>query len=168
MPLAGAIADRTRGLIPVTFDALKKDKRVGDVPLQQAIDLCKEVITGLVVDPTQEVTYPLLVIDFIAKCAVIEMIPAGIDFWMNQSMSIDSTGTNEHVSYVDRAKQLEDLRDKLIEETRLKSLQVAKLLDYYQDDGTAVPQMTSASINPYHLTPSPEEFPRPFQQTQYS
>lgn len=168
MPITGVIADRVKGLIPVTWDALNSDARVGDGPLQTAIDLGKEMVTGEVIDPSQEAVYPLLVIDYIAKLAVIEIAPAGIDFWMNNSMSVNSTGTNEVISYIDRAQQLQSLRDDLIQETRLKQPEISKLVGYWIDNGRAVPQMSSASINPYHLTPSPEEFPRPWRITEYS
>lgn len=168
MALAGAIADRIRGLIPVTWDALKNDARVGEMPLQIAIDLAKETVTGRVVAETAERAYPLVVIDFLAKTAVIEICPMGFDFWMNQAQTVSSTGTNELVSYTDRANRLESLRGDLITETRQKWEQIAKVVGYWVDSGRAVPQMSSANINPFHLTPSPEEFPRPFRQTQYS
>lgn len=168
MPIAGAIADRAKALIPITWDALSLDPRVGDSSLQSAIDVSKAAVTGQVIDPNQEENYPLVVIDYIAKVAVIEIARSGIDFWMNQSLSQSSTGTNENVSYVDRAAQLEKVRDGLTEETRLKQPEIQKMVNYYVDSGHAVPQMSSATTNPFHLTPSPEEFPRPYRQTQYS
>lgn len=168
MAPTGAIADRVRGLIPITWDALIKDARVGGGPLQVAVDLAKETVTGKVVDPNLEGNYPLVVIDYIAKTAVMEICPTGIDFWMNMATAITSTGTNEVTSYVDRAKQLDDLRKALLQETRAKQQEIAKMVNYWIDSGLSVPQLSSANINPFHLTPSPEEFPRPYRQTQYS
>lgn len=168
MALAGAVADRTRAIIPITWDALISDDRVGDGSLQSAIDLAKSTATGNLVEPTAEQNYPLVVIDYIAKLAAIEIAQTGIDYWMNQSVSISSTGTNENITYTDRAKVLEDLRGNLLLETRQKQPEVAKLIGYVLDTGKAVPLMSSANINPFHLTPSPEEFPRPYRQTQYS
>lgn len=168
MALSGVIADRAKAIIPITWDALSKDGRVGDVPLQSAIDLAKETVTGVVVQPTQEETYPVVVVDYIAKIAVIEICSAGVDYWMNQSVAFSAAGTNESLSYSDRARVLEDLRRSLLEETRMKMPEVQKMVGYWIDNGRAVPQMNTAEINQYHLTPSPEEFPRPFRQTQYS
>lgn len=168
MPIPGAVADRVRAIIPITWDALGNDDRVGDVSLQSAIDLAKATTTGQVVSTTQEQNYPVIVVDYIAKLAVIEITASGIDYWMNQSINISATGTNENISYVDRAATLDKLRGELIAETRMKLPEVAKMVGYYIDKGDAVPQMSSANINPFHLTPSPEEFPRPFRQTQYS
>lgn len=168
MALAGVIADRVRGLIPITWDALTKDARVGDVPLQAAIDLAKETVTGQVVAENLEGNYPFIVVDFIAKLAVIEIARTGSDFWMNQAQSISATGTNENLSYVDRANVLQELRKELVLETREKQWEISKMVGYWIDNGRAVPQLSSANINPFHLTPSPEEFPRPYRQTQYS
>lgn len=167
MPV-GAIADRLRALIPITWDALSKDVRVGDSSIQAAIDVGKANATGIVIAPPQEQNYPVVVVDYIAKLSAIELIPAGVDFWMNQSVATSATGTNETVSYVDRASRLDALKTELIAETRLKQPEIAKLVSYWVDNGKAVPQMSSANINPFHLTPSPEEFPRPYTQTQYS
>lgn len=168
MPVVGPVADRVKGLIPITWDALERDPRVGDGPLQAAVNLAKQTVTGNVTPSSQEQNYPLIVIDYIAKIATIEIIPAGVDFWMNQSQSISSSGTNENLSYTDRANQLENRRNDLIQETRDKYTEVAKMIGYWSDNGRAVPQLSSANINPFHLTPSPEEFPRPYKQTQYS
>lgn len=168
MAIAGVIAERAQAIIPITWDALESDSRVGDTPLQSAINLAKAVVTGQVVDPTQENLYPLIVIDYIAKAAVVEITQAGIDFWMNQSINLSATGTNENLVYTDRAQRLAALRADLVTETRQKQPEIQKLVNYYIDNGHAVPQMSSANINPFHLTPSPEEFPRPYRQTQYS
>lgn len=164
----GAVTDRLKALIPITWDALSNDPRAGDSTLQAAIDVGKANATGTVIDPTQEQNYPVVVVDYIAKLAAIELIPAGVDFWMNQSVSISASGTNETLSYVDRASRLDSLKTELVAETRIKQPEIAKLIGYWVDDGRAVPQMSSANINPFHLTPSPEEFPRPYTQTQYS
>lgn len=168
MPPVGPIADRTKGLIPITWDALESDTRVGDVPLQAAIDYAKEHTFGTVIDPSLENQYPLVAIEYCAKLAVIEIALTGIDFWMNQATNVTSSGTNENESYIDRASKLEELRTTYIEETREQYTEVAKLVGFYIDNGRAVPQLSSATINPFHNTPSPEEFPRPYRQTPYS
>jgi hypothetical protein len=168
MAIQGAVADRVRALIPITYDALEKDDRVGDSTLQSAIDLAKENTAGIVVANAQEELYPVVVVDYIAKLAVIEISNAAIDYWMNQALAVSATGTNENLSYVDRAAYVGNLRAQYIQETREKYNQVAKIVGYYIDNGESVPQLSSATINPFHLTPSPEEFPRPYRQTQYS
>lgn len=168
MAIQGAVADRVRALIPVTWDALENDPRVGDSTLQSSIDVAKDATTGAVVDPSQEDLYAVAVVDYIAKLAVIEIANTAIDFWMNQALAVSSTGTNENLSYVDRASYIDNLRQEYLLWTRENSLRISKIAGYYLDNGESAPQLSSATINPFHLTPSPEEFPRPFRQTQYS
>lgn len=168
MPVTGAIADRAQAIIPITWDALSHDARVGDGPLQSAIDLAKQTTTGEIVPSTQEQNYPVIAVDYMAKLAAIEICRTAIDYWMNQATSVSSTGTNENESYIDRADEISKLRDNLVLETREKYTEVAKIIGYWTDNGRAVPQLSTATINPFHLTPSPEEFPRPYRQTPYS
>jgi hypothetical protein len=169
MQPVGPIADRARGIIPITWDALVSDVRVPDSgSLQAAIDLAKQNTYGSVITVASENSQPYISIDYCAKLAVIEIARSGIDFWMNQAMSVSSSGTQESESYIDRASQLESTRTELIAETRELQMEVSKIVGYYIDNGRAVPQLSSATINPFHNTPSPEEFPRPYRQTPYS
>lgn len=168
MPVVGAIADRIQALIPVTWDALISDARVGGGSLQSAIDLAKESTTGQIIDPTQEQNYPYIAVDYMAKLATIEICTTAADYWMNQATNVSSTGTNESETYIDRAAEIGKLKADLVAETREKYTQVATLIGFWNNNGRAVPQLSSANINPFHLTPSPEEFPRPYRQTPYS
>ena len=129
MTLEGAIAERTRGILPVTWDALSKDDRYGDGLLQTAIDTAKAWVTDEVVPPDEEEdTYPVTVIDYIAKIAALEMIPPGIDFWMNEPISETATGTDEVHTFTDRAETLRKLGEELLEGTRDKADEIAALL----------------------------------------
>jgi hypothetical protein len=168
MPPVGPIADRAQGILPITWDALLGDPRVPDSALQGAIDLAKTNTFGSIISTAAENAAPFIAIDYAAKLAVIEICRTGIDYWMNQAMSVSAQGTNENLSYIDRAGELEKLRSDLIPETRDLQMEVSKLVGYYIDNGRAVPQMSSATINPFHNTPSPEEFPRPYRQTPFT
>lgn len=161
MPLEGAIAERTRAVLPVTWDALVADPRFGDGLLQTAIDYAKENVTGEVVAPADESdTYPLIVIDYIAKMAALEIIPPGIDFWMNEAIAESATGTNEVHSFEARAEILRETRKDLLEETRRRAGEIAEVLGYRRTRTTGVP--LSSTIDDEFLTPSPQEFPRPY------
>ena len=167
MPLEGAIAERTRAILPVTWDALAGDSRFGDGLLQTAIDYSKENVTGEVVVPADEATtYPLIVIDYIAKMAALEIIPPWIDFWMNQPVSESATGTNENHSFEARAEVLKELRKDLLEETRRRAGEIADILGFRRQRSTGVP--LSSTIDDEFLTPSPQEFPRPYAVTDRS
>ena len=166
MPVEGAIAARTKGILPITWDALSKDSRYGDSLLQTVINTTKENVTGVVIAPAAEsTTYSLVVIDFIAKMAAIQIIPAGIDFWMNEPVSESSSGTNENHEFVDRAAQLSLLRTELLKETRLIAEDIAGILGFRRSPAR-IPRLNT--IDDPLLTPSPQEFPRPYRETTFS
>lgn len=165
MPLPGDIAERTRGLLPVTWDALENDGRYGDTLLATALEIARETVLGKQTTEADEDTIPRVVIDYVAKIAAIEIIPAGIDYWMSESLSVVTTGTNETETYTDRAAMLRQLRNDLLAETRSKAADIAALVGY-QTPTVARPRMNT--INDLLLTPSPQEFPRPYTQTPFS
>lgn len=167
MAVAGAIAARTRAIIPVTWDALAISPLYGDGLLRATIDSVKERILGTNAAPGDEDTlYSAPVIDYLAKLSVLELIPAGIDFWMNEPVSVATTGTSEQTTYSSRVQALQDLRRALIEETRKLQDQIEPIIGVIP-----VGRAPRASINTLtddFLTPSPQEFPRPYSRTAFS
>lgn len=166
MPVAGAIAERARGILPVTWDALAADQRYGDGLLQSAVSLVKENVFGVVVAPDAEAAYKLIVIDYAAKLVVLELIPAGVDFWMNEPMSESATGTNENHTFVDRAGTLRELGRDLLIETRRIGPDIAVLVGFRRVSSKSVPKLST--MDDEFLTPSHQEFPRPYSATERS
>lgn len=164
MAVEGAIAERTRGILPVTWDALQRDtSRYGDGLLRSTIDTVKERVFGTVSAPATEATYPLIVIDYVAKLAALELITPGIDFWMNEPVSESATGTDENHAFVDRAEALRELRKSLLDETRRLAPEVGPLIGYTRLSNAPRPAINT--LDDEFLTPSPQEFPRPFART---
>ncbi len=165
MPVAGVIAERTRAILPVTWDALSKDPRYGDDLLQDVIDFAKSNTFGTIVAPAAETAYSYRAIDYTAKIAAIELCLPGIDFWMNEPMSESATGTNENHSFTDRAAVLQALRRNLIEETRRLAGEIADEIGFR---AFSPRRPLLSTIDDELLTPSPQEFPRPFAATDRS
>lgn len=164
MAISGMIAERTQGLIPITWDALTKDSRYGEAFLQVAIDTAKEDVTGQVVDPsTEDTVYGYLVRDFIAKKAVLLLIPAGIDFWMNQTIAETAEGTNEVTSFTDRAHQLQELYKLLLDEIKGMEDEIAEILGFTRGSSVGLPSINT--LDDEFLTPSHQEVPRPWRAT---
>lgn len=164
MAISGMIAERTQGILPITWDALQKDARYGDAFLQVAIDTAKEDVTGTVVAPGIEDTeYGFLVRDFIAKKAVLLIIPAGVDFWMNQTIAETAEGTHEVTSFTDRAAQLQELYKLLFEEIKRMEDEIAEILGFQRASSVGLPSINT--LDDEFLTPSHQEFPRPFRAT---
>lgn len=163
MAVEGAIAERTRGILPITWDALMRDPRYGDALLQPVIDTAKESVFGSVMSVAAEDNQPLVVIDYVAKIAALELIPAGIDFWMNQSIAETTRGTNEVREFESRAQRLMELRKALLEETRSRLAEIIGLVGYRRNNGKSVPR--SSTMDDEFLTASPQEFPRAYART---
>jgi hypothetical protein len=160
MAVEGVIAERVRGILPVTWDAMSKDARYGDALLRSTIDTAKERILGENVTPPDEANYPLLVVDYVAKIAILELITPAIDYWMNMPISTSATGTNENQTYTERVTALQQLRENLLAETRRLAGDVATLINFRRVSGKAVPKLNT--IGDDLLTPSPQDFPRPY------
>lgn len=165
MPVEGAIANAARGFLPVTWDALSKDtERYGDGFLQTKIDLIVETIFGVQIPVAEEDTYPLRVINYAGKLVALELIAPGIDFWMNETQTITTTGTNEIDSYVDRPDKLRQLYDRLAWEARRDEPMIFALLGRPRPQRGLPRPDISTDVNDVLLTPSPREFPAPFKQ----
>lgn len=165
MAAPGVIAERVRGILPITWDALSKDSRYGDDLLKSVVETVKSLVFGKSVPTTAEAAQPVLVVDYTAKLAAIEICTAGIDFWMNEPISESATGTNETHVFSDRAAALKEQRDLLLAETRRLEPIIADLIGYR---AFSPRRPLSSTINAEFLTPSPQEFPRPFARTTYS
>lgn len=167
MPVAGAIAERVRAILPVTWDALSKDSRFGDALLQNTIDTIKEKTFGTTVSPSAESIYPLVVIDYVAKLAALELINPGTDYWRAEGpTSVGATGTNEQEVYVDPVATLKELRERLLAEVRAAWPVVKPLLGF--SPLSSAPRPAINTLDDEFLTPSPQEFPRPYRVTERS
>lgn len=166
MAVVGAIAERVKGIIPVSWDALSQDSRYGEALLRTVIDSKKEEVFGEVVTPTNETQYPLLVIEYVAKLSALELLTPAIDFWRAEPVSVSATGTNENTTYSDPVVALQALRESLLAETRRLWPLVKGLISYTRV--STAPRAMSNTINDEFLTPSPQEFPRPYRVTERS
>ena len=163
MPVTGAIADAARAILPVTWDALQRDPRFGDVLLQAQINTAKDAVTGQVVATAAEASYPLIVRDYIGKVAALGLISPGIDYWMNEPSSESAAGTEENHTFVDRAEKLKELREILLAETRDHADEIADILGFSRPKSNNIPRINTMD-DPF-LTPSHQEFPRPYIET---
>ena len=164
MAITGEIADRTRAIMPITWDALSKDSRYGEELLQNTINVVKERIFGDT--PPEENVMALVVVDYTSKLIALELINPGIDFWMSQPQSATATGTAEDVTYPSRTTELRNLRTYLVAEIKKLEPEVIPLIDYNRLKRP--PRASSSTQNDPFLTPSPQEFPRPFGSTSFS
>jgi hypothetical protein len=115
----GRVARLVRSLMPVTWDSLAKVDYYGLDLLLSRVQVAKASVLPLPLVESDESVFPLVMQDYLATCAAIEIIPAGIEYWMNQKLMVSATGTNETTSYTDR--QLALLRSLLPQLTAKKA-----------------------------------------------
>jgi hypothetical protein len=125
----GAIADRAKAFIPITWHGLSTDTRYGTTMLQGRINRAKyEVLGAGYPVENAEVTLPENQIEHIAKRAVLKVIPAGIEFWIDQPITKTTTGTAEVVSYESRVQALKQLFAQLTNEVAVEEPIVTPIL----------------------------------------
>lgn len=121
-PLTGLVARAVRSMIPTTWDALARADYYGTSLLNERIRVAKEIALGPVLADSDESTLTALMREYLATLAAIEIIPAGIEYWMNQKIAVSTTGTNETTSFTDR--QLALLKS-LLPQLRAKAASLA-------------------------------------------
>lgn len=166
MAVEGVIAERTRGILPATWDMLTKFPTFGEDSLRLAIDTVKETVMGTNVEPDDEAFYPVVVVDYLAKLSALELITPAIDAWRANPISVSATGTNENTAYSDPVAALEQLRRDLLEETRKLWPLVNPFVDFAPL--SVGPRAVSNTVDEIFLTPSPAEFGRPYRETERS
>lgn len=151
----GEISTQTRQLMPVTWDALSSSNIYGDGLLSGRSNYVKYKLFATVVSPLSEATvYNPMVLDYAAKELALQIIPAGIDFWMNAKTSIDSE--RENVTYPDRIEGLKQLQEWLI-------IEVSKLRVDLNDNFVVRRKGGFPKVTPTDelLTPNPHDFGSP-------
>jgi hypothetical protein len=161
--VAGSIASRVIGLLPVTWDALSQDPRYGEARLIERVDIVKETLFGQVIAASSEATtYSLRVRDYAAKLAAIEIITAAIDFWMDKSLTIQVDSPRELKTYESRIAALRQQKADLIADTRMLAPIIAPELT--PRSGLAgVPGLSTIDVD--LVTPDPFTFPKPYADT---
>lgn len=114
--LTGAIYRRARGIIPISWSALEDSDKYGDALLQERIEIAKLSVFGMSVPVANESTYDIRVQNFVAKVAVVSLIPTAVDYWLDQKISISATGTNENAVWPNRIEALWKIHERLTSE----------------------------------------------------
>ncbi len=159
----GAIYRASRGIIPITWDALEHSDKYGDSLLQERIEAVKLSLFGTSVPVEDEATYDIRVLEFAAKLVAIQVIPAGVDYWGAQYQSFVAQGTQETASYPDRIAALWKVYERLL----IQIAQDRPVVDEILDNPTVSRAVTdvpgvSGGIEEGFLTPVPSDNFVPF------
>ncbi len=156
----GAIADRVKAYIPITWDGLSTDSRYGLTVLQGRVDRAKYEVLGVAAPlDSAEAGLPEDQIEHIAKRAVVKIIPAGIEFWADKPITKNTTGTAEVVSYESRIQSLRALYAQLLQEIAIEEPIVTPILQT-----TGFPAVSDGE-NDILVSENPHVFPPAYTRT---
>lgn len=152
----GAIALRARAQLPATWDALGRSSQYGPAFLDAAVEFVKFQVNGTILDQSQELSsYNPMLQTYMGKLVALQVIPAGIDYWADQPITENLTGTNESVTWVDRRDGLYRLYTTLSNEVQELASQVEVELGRKIMRRAATPTVTRPGG---YVTPDPALF----------
>ena len=121
MTATGPIAWRARMEIPATWDALAQTSTFGDLSLSLKLAYIKiSLFSTNVLESAEASVYDELTLMYAGKRLALEVIPSGMDYWMDQAISFSGAASrsSESVSYTDRIKALQVTYARLQEEAK--------------------------------------------------
>lgn len=128
----GAIADRTKIILPTTWDALVQ--RLGATELQKEINTVKLFVTGQNVAENDEDDYDLRVQSYLADVVALRLIPTGLDYWNSAKTSVSTAGgpAVEVATFQDRIEALKEIQEDLVVRIANNRGLIEELLDVPQ------------------------------------
>lgn len=117
----GAITESVRRHVPATYRAMIGPSEVTDYySLTDLQTIANYVVYRLFVtelsDPTEESNFNPRQIEFIGKVTTLKFIPAAIDYWMDQSETVNTHGPEESEDFPSRLAHLQELYKRLAAE----------------------------------------------------
>jgi baseplate upper protein BppU len=152
----GAIYRRSKAIIPITWQALETAPEMGDAALQGRIEAIKLRLFNADVAVEDEAALDLRVQEYIAKLACLEVIPTGVDYWLNQYQSVAITsGTNEVTTYPNRIEALWKIYEKLLAQVKADQSYIDVIIGIPQTRPRSSVPGTSPGIDEGFVTPNP-------------
>jgi hypothetical protein len=114
----GAITESVRRHVPATYKAMIGPSETTDYySLNDLQTLANYVIFRLfsteLANPTEEAEFNPRQIEFIGKVTTLKFIPAAIDYWMDQSETVETHGPEESEDFPSRLAHLQELFKRL-------------------------------------------------------
>lgn len=156
--LEGRIAQEVRDEIPETWEALRISSNFGQEALVRRLERVQNKLFNRVLSEEEVGELDSMVLEYVAKKTVIELIRPGVDYWNNQPITV-SAGERASTSYSERAKQLKDLGKDLLAETADMYVDISDLLTPGHRRVRSTPVVAQAGDTVEQYTPSPYDLP---------
>jgi len=154
----GAIYEQAKGIIPITWNGLEDSPEYGDALLQRRVEVVKEIVLGSGVTPAQESSLNIVVQQHLAKQVVLQIIPAGVDYWLSKPIQISTAPTQELISYQDRVKSLWEIYEMLLKQVAEEQDIIDELLDTPQTRSNVATPEFSPAVTDGFKTPVASDF----------
>lgn len=155
----GAIYNRLQGFLPLTVKALRENEEYGDSRIQDRIEECKKYILASAVAVQDEGDLDIRVQAYLAKCAALEIIPPGVDYWAQQHISVTTGGgtTNEIATYPDRIAALWKIYERFLIEVKEEAATIAEIVGSTPNfvPSFAIPEVSDGAATDVFVTPNP-------------
>lgn len=142
-----------------TWKGLSTSVDYGDTFIARAIELVKHQAMANPPASGDEGLLPVLVLDYLGIAAALQLIPAAIDYWGSQHISVSmGNDPTEIVTYANRANLMKDLRDELVRALPAARAAALPLIDApVTRNDSDLPSIDE--IDDYRSTADPRQFP---------
>lgn len=161
MAVTGGIADWAKGELPEEWIAL--ETKYGDSFMQRKIDSVVLHLFGSARTTEQQEAMDARLLDYAGKLVALELINPGISYWSKQALSMGARGQNETKAYNDRAKDLKELREQLLAQTRAMQVEIWPLIPDRRALRTPVGPRVRQVVG--SVTSDPDDFERTFAES---
>jgi len=156
----GAIADLAASMLPTTWAKLSGLAAVGPLMLQKRVEINKRLYMSpsAYVDEAGEAGLDEVAQAWLAMRTVCDVVPTGVDFWMNQR--VNASTPEEHAEYGNRVDALEKLRDELKAQIDELKLTFQSIVGPYSREVGTSPRSDTEGLP--LVTPNPMGMPKGF------
>lgn len=154
----GAVYRAAMSYLPSTWLALEQSPTYGDSMLQEKIEYVKYKILGESVAVADEASLDIRVLNYIAKNVVVQVIPAAVDYWLDQKIKVqlETGGASQEIyHYEERTERLLDLLDKLLKDIDNDTSDIEDLLGKYNTRSVGSTAAYAEGQDEGFVTPSP-------------
>ena len=153
----GRIADIAQSIVPIEWDALSNDSRIGDPALTARETYVQSLLFGDMLSEVEQDALNNLVAEFAGTMLAIQAIDIGIDFWMVQSEIETTEQPREVVNYPERLDHLRELKMSLLAKlAKLEPIVTPLIPDAFERAQGSAPLVSSFDAE--LLTPNPQDF----------
>jgi hypothetical protein len=152
------IALHAKDEIFLSWKALEDADDFGIEALERRLGRVIYKTFGQVLTVSQQNELDPMVIEYLSKLLVLDLIRPARDYWSKQATSL-TAGPEQSKTYAERAKDIQEMRAELLAEVATMLIELTPLLPHRPRRSKEHPLVGQAGDNVEHLTPDPYDLP---------